>query len=391
MPRNVASEATSGAVRVALEIARAQAKLGHEAWVAAVDREAGEAEWEGVRLVWLKLAPWARARIAGKTLDFRVQFPLAAFTHQYRFDILQGYVHYYLRFLRAPIRVAFFQTDPFHRGFGRDNYAMETADFAVTARTSDVQLAASTFVARQLQRGFAGGGNVHVVYNGVDSEHFDATRWSEQRRQLRQTWGVSAGAVVFLYAGAIVPEKGVLPLARAFARLSSEFQDVHLVVAGAAALWDQSLADHNPVRSYEEEVRAALAALARGGQVHFLGNVGLPAMPGVYAASDAVVVPSVWQDPFPLVALEALASSRPVIASDTGGLPESVNEANGLLVPPGDEQALMAAMHTLACDAELRRRLGLAGRAQALSFSWERAARTLDAIYVAGLAGGRGG
>ena len=163
--------------------------------------------------------------------------------------------------------------------------------------------------------------------------------------------------MVFLYAGAIVPEKGVLQLARAFARLRAEDGNAHLALAGTAALWDQGLTERNPGRSYEAEVRALLTPAAREGAVHFLGNMGTAEMPGVYAASDVAVVPSVWQEPFGLVAVEALASSRPVIASGAGGLPEVVDEGCGVLVPPGDERALLEAMRALADDAALRDRL----------------------------------
>jgi glycosyltransferase involved in cell wall biosynthesis len=104
-------------------------------------------------------------------------------------------------------------------------------------------------------------------------------------------------------------------------------------------------------------------------------------MPAVYNASDAVVVPSVCREAFGLVALEALAAGRPVIASSTGGLVEIVNEHNGILVPPGDEAGLEAAMRALSGDLALRRRLGRAARQHAQQFSWGGAAGQLDAIY----------
>jgi glycosyltransferase involved in cell wall biosynthesis len=381
LPRDPDLEGASGVVRAALEIARAQAKRGHEPWVVAVDRDAWETEWQGVQLVRLRLASWARARLGERVLDLRVHLPLIGFTRRHAFDVVHGYLHYYMRFLRARRRMVFFQTDPFHGGFTADRNAMGEADFALIARTSHVQLAASRFVAGQLQRGLAGGGNVHVVYNGVDSEHFDVDRYADQRRRLRGEWGVSDGDVVFVYAGAIVPEKGVLQLARAFAGLHGRTGRVHLALAGGAALWDQSLALPGPLRPYEEEVRATLAPAALKGKAHFLGSLGRTEMAAVYAASDVAVVPSVWQEPFGLVAVEALASSRPVIASSVGGLPEVVDERCGVLVPPGDERALQDAMRALAGDAALRDRLGAAGRVRALRFSWERAAHTLDAIY----------
>ena len=83
-----------------------------------------------------------------------------------------------------------------------------------------------------------------------------------------------------------------------------------------------------------------------------------------------VVVPSVWPEPFGLAALEAAAAGKPVIASDTGGLRDIVVRGEtGLLVPPGDREALRAALGRLVDDPDLRVRLGEAAVARARRFS----------------------
>ena len=385
LPPNPDVAGVSGAVRAALEIGRVQVQLGHQVWVAAVGQEAWQVDWHGVHLINIKLMPWARVQFCGRSLDFSVQLPLALLTRRYRFDVIQGYMHNYLRFLRGRLRAAYFQTDPLYHGHGTDDISMKTADFNAVARFSHVQFAVSRFVAEQLKHGFGENSNVSVIYNGVDSQIFNCERWQERRNQLRQTWGVVEGDVVILYAGAIVPEKGVLPLARAFARLSTLHPNVYLVLAGGASLWNQSLVQYNPKLNYEYEVLAALKSASLNGRVHVLGPVSSGEMPGLYAASDVVVVPSTWQEPFGLVAVEALASSRPVIASNTGGLPETLDEGCGLLVPPGDEAGLETALGTLAESSPLRQQMGTAGRMRALNFSWERTVQSIDAVYAVNL------
>jgi glycosyltransferase involved in cell wall biosynthesis len=192
---------------------------------------------------------------------------------------------------------------------------------------------------------------------------------------------VQEGDVVFSFVGAMLVGKGVIPLARAFTRLTNVFPTAHLALAGLSSLWDPPLTQDVPRKQLEAGVHEELAALDKN-RVHVLGNVAASEMPSVYAASDVVVVPSVWREAFGLVALEAMASARAVIASRSGGLVEVVNARTGILVEPGDEVQLLAAMHRLAESPQLRTRLGLAGQEEAKRFSWESAGRRIDQIYA---------
>jgi glycosyltransferase involved in cell wall biosynthesis len=82
------------------------------------------------------------------------------------------------------------------------------------------------------------------------------------------------------------------------------------------------------------------------------------------------VAPSLWPEPFGIVALEAAAAGKPIVASDIGGLRDIVVDGEtGLLVPPDDRPALVAAMQRLSGDAELRQRLGAAAKERAAAFS----------------------
>jgi glycosyltransferase involved in cell wall biosynthesis len=92
-----------------------------------------------------------------------------------------------------------------------------------------------------------------------------------------------------------------------------------------------------------------------------------------------VVVPSTWQEPFGLVALEAMSAQACVVASAVGGLPELVaHERTGLLVPADDVAALADAMARLLADPALRQRLGRAARAEVVRrFSYTRLAGEL--------------
>ncbi len=101
-----------------------------------------------------------------------------------------------------------------------------------------------------------------------------------------------------------------------------------------------------------------------------------------YAAADAVLFPVTWTEPWGLVPLEAMSVGRPVVATGTGGSAEYLEpEGNALVVPPGDAEALAAAVRRLAADADLRARLVAGGRETAGRYSQA----AFDAAVVAAL------
>jgi glycosyltransferase involved in cell wall biosynthesis len=120
-------------------------------------------------------------------------------------------------------------------------------------------------------------------------------------------------------------------------------------------------------------LRAELVAQARRlgliGRVTFEPRCSHDALPACYANADLVVVPSIVdaagdRDGLPNVVLEAMASGRPVIASDVGAIASGVRDrATGRLVPPGDENALAAAITELADRPDQRRSYGEQARA----------------------------
>jgi len=94
------------------------------------------------------------------------------------------------------------------------------------------------------------------------------------------------------------------------------------------------------------------------------------------------VVPSLWPEPFGLVALETAAAGKPIVASDIGGLRDIVRDGEtGLLVPPDDRPALGAAIQRLSTEAELRDRLGAAAKERAATFSPEAIVPRFEEAY----------
>jgi glycosyltransferase involved in cell wall biosynthesis len=196
---------------------------------------------------------------------------------------------------------------------------------------------------------------------GVDVERFHpATHAPEQARPARVG-----------YVGRLETHKGVEVLIAAVAQLPG----VTLDIVGAGP------------------ERASLDRLIETHGLHdrvsIRGYVG-DELPEVYRGFDIVVVPSLttssWIEQFGRVAVEAMASGVAVIASDSGSLPEVLGGA-GVLVPPGDGDALAKALEALLHDDDERRRLAAAGRARASHFSWARVAERQRDLYEEVLAG----
>jgi len=109
--------------------------------------------------------------------------------------------------------------------------------------------------------------------------------------------------------------------------------------------------------------------------------------PALAAGADVCVIPSVWDDAFPIAVLEAMAQGRAVIASRVGGIPEAINsDAVGLLVPPRDERALAQAIRTLPDDPARRAAMGRPAPARlAASLSKDAHVSVVTALLRAGL------
>jgi phosphatidylinositol alpha-mannosyltransferase len=119
--------------------------------------------------------------------------------------------------------------------------------------------------------------------------------------------------------------------------------------------------------------------------VDFIGFVPADELPQYYASCDIFCAPSVRGESFGLVLLEAMASGKPVVASDIPGYASVMtNEHEGLLVPPKDHQALALALVRILADQDLRRRLARTGQSTAAQYAWPRVtARVVDTYAAA--------
>lgn len=217
-------------------------------------------------------------------------------------------------------------------------------------------IAVSRALAEQLLRWGIARENITVIHNGIDAGPF--TEAASERRPGQR---ILVGTVARL-----APQKGLPVFLRAAARLAERHPEIHFTVAG------------------EGPEREALELLSR--KLKLSGRVSFPGyqadLPRLMAHMDLFVLPSLSEG-LSITLLEALASGLPVVASRCGGIPEIIEDGvTGLLVPPGNEEALAQAVDKLVRDREMAGRLAETGREQVRrSFSLQTMLRHTAAVY----------
>ncbi|MEM9592043.1 MAG: glycosyltransferase family 4 protein [Pseudomonadota bacterium] len=204
-----------------------------------------------------------------------------------------------------------------------------------------------------------------TIYNGIDLMPYRAAA-DDTTGRVRAELGVPQDHMVIVVAGRLIPSKGQPQLFQALPAVVKDHPQTELWVVG------------------DGEARADYMRLVKDlgitPYVRFLGQRG--DMPDIYASANLAVVPSMLQEAFGLVALEASASGIPVVAFDVGGIAEVVrHDRNGVLVPQGDVTALSKAIAQVCSDPNRRANLGAAGRELADDFSLAKHVDRLSQLY----------
>ncbi|MFW6153900.1 MAG: glycosyltransferase family 4 protein [Planctomycetota bacterium] len=262
-----------------------------------------------------------------------------------------------------------------------------TVDRSIAA--ADAVIGCSEYITESTRlRCPAGTGKYHTVLNGVDVEAFEAADGQEDP-------AARAGPPRILFVGRFTPEKGLHVLVDAFTRLAQRWDDLTLDIVGGgkATVSDfvpgmlrdpliAPLADFYHHRDYAAWLHRRIDAAGLTARVRFLGTVSQPLLLQIYREATLLAHPALLE-PFGMVAAEAMAAGLPVVASRVGGLPEVVRHGRtGLMVAPGDPEALAEAIALLLADGDRRRRFAVAARQYARThFSWSRVAARVRQVY----------
>jgi len=229
------------------------------------------------------------------------------------------------------------------------------------ARSADVVMPPSNALRNYVREEFGvAATRIETVPNFIDLRELDSV--SPER-------GVRYDGKTFVFAGRIVKEKGLDQIVRALATLGEENSRKFKVL----------ILGEGPEKS---RLQRAAGKLGVSQLISFRGRVAHGEVLRHLVSSFGLVIMSEF-DPFPTVVLEAMTYSKPVIGSNSGGIPEMIeNGFNGYLVAPRDYRGLAQAMMTLADDPRLARRMGENGRGRVQErYTADRIGREILAIY----------
>lgn len=189
--------------------------------------------------------------------------------------------------------------------------------------------------------------NVLIRPSGIDPKQFSIKRTEKNIKN-----------VTFLFAGrGEDPAKGLEFFLKIFRKLREKHSEIRFLVTGKFDFAEKG--------------------------IESVGWIPQEQMPDLFKRADICVVPSLWEEPFGIVAVEAMAAGVPVIASEVGGLKQIIRHGEtGYLIPPGDCDGFFYAANLLIENSDMRQEMGEKGQSLAKEYSWEKVMEKYENVFV---------
>lgn len=221
--------------------------------------------------------------------------------------------------------------------------------------------------------------DISVIYTGVDTAN-RRPKWEVPDSEIllkRKKWKITESDFVYLFAGRIVKEKGVNELLDAFEKINID-KPIKLLIAGNVR---DSTDPTNEKAVYGREITARIKTMKN---VEWVGSLHPEKMHDFLLSGDVFILPSLWNDPFPTVMLEAATAGLPIITARRGGITEFMEGCPNidLLGDAGNSDKLASAMISLTKSSSLRENSGRCLRDKIdNNFDWERVAIDFENLY----------
>lgn len=202
----------------------------------------------------------------------------------------------------------------------------------------------------------------NILYNCVDLNLFNKKNIN-QNEIYKRKFNIKDNDIVIVFAGRINSDKGVLQLVQSFKKINNNNNNIKLMIVGSS--WfnitdkDEYLQE---IMNYSKDIID---------KIIFTGYIYPNEMPYIYSIADIGVIPSMWEEPFGVVALEMMAMSLPIIATNSGGLVEVIDESCSICIDKNTNvvNELSINIEKLIKDKELRLKLGANARKRVESIS----------------------
>ena len=195
------------------------------------------------------------------------------------------------------------------------------------------------------------------VDNCIDNTVFNKELYLNEKDILKKKFNIKNDEIVIMFTGRIIKEKGIKELIQAF-KLICDGKKVKLMIVGNAGFANEITS------KYDNELIEISKSISD--KIIFTGFIHNNELPKIHSIADIAVVPSIWEEPAGLVAIEALASGLPLVITESGGMVEYVNNKCSIIVKKDEKliENIAKALNTLIEDVDLRENMAYNARKQ---------------------------
>lgn len=342
-------------------------RRGHDVTIITAYFNRGDEEWsDGVERIGRDLTLPINSAFVNVTIGLRLRWDLRRLAEKHQFDLLHIHnpldpVLPMLSVLTLPMpKVGTFHTSkPSSFGFALFRKPIEQRVNQRLSVRIAVSEAAKQFYGMYFQ------GPWEIIPNGVDVARFHP----EAKPMPRFT----DGKPNILFVGRMDPRKGVHIILDAFTRIAERVPESRLLIVGGGIL----------IHHYKRFIPVQFAH-----RIHFLNYVSREDLPRYYATADICCFPAYGRESFGIVLAEAMASGKPVVASNIPGYAAVMDDGvTGLLAEKGNPKDFSEKLISLLGDSAARQRMGSAGRKKAETlYAWPRIVDQLEEKYLQAIA-----
>lgn len=204
---------------------------------------------------------------------------------------------------------------------------------------------------------------LYLLKNGIRLEDFNQQYTDSEIAQFKEKYNIDDSRKIILFKGRLVKEKGILELIEAVNGL--QYKNYCLLICGGKNFARKNLF----CSGYERTLKKSII---NNSNIKFLGYISYKMVPLLNSVSTLAIVPSRWDDPAPLVAIEAMASGIPLVVSKRGGIPEYVNRNCAVIIEDSNFiPDLRTAIDTILSDDALQENMRLASINRSSNFGFK--------------------